>query len=1035
MLIGVYKSKILMKNNNFIPKGSRLIAIRNAFILTRTFFHILLKKDQLFQRKQDRIYHILSIIFSPILFVTIPILDMFLLLFLPGLHLFRPLFKAGWKYGLISSIGVTLAVSIITQYVFFIYSYQFQAFGLFLAEEPRTYIQVEVEDLYINPGLGTNQYFDFLSVSNIALYFGNLSHRILQTDVFFQRPTFTETFDPINNITYLPNMPLYGTLGKLATSLSNNLAYGTAPANDFEAIAIVTRDFYNHSSIRANSNISLYVPISLNKADSLTDYTAGTFNGIHKDIVNVTGIVILDEIPDYDITGSEVGIPLEYILEFDSGAAILSFWPSANRILQSIAVTNTEATVIADLFYDIGQINSFDLQGEIDTIKYLGVTLKETYLVRSDYQYVRINSYLVDLMEHFRDEYNLYQTFMFAFLSPIIVLTIILTVYAANLVRKKRDRQLTILTERGTNRREIGSYLALESIITGGISLIFGIFLGVPIASVLTKSSGFLRFSNVLLPLRLDLASVTVALIGSVGAIILIQLFNTITLLKKRDIEDYGKVEKTLPTFYKYFLDIILMAFAITIWFIFKLPVLSAYQDLTAKYVGIPALILMLFGMILFVQRLLPIFSKGMVKITSKLKMDITSLSIREIHRYQKSFARSSIILCLSFSLVISSIIVPYSYQDFNTQGAYYDLGADIVIRNFPVDNEYMKATVENLTEVESVSVVRFININDPAVGDLGITYSLLIVDPETYLKTAFFRDDFSEKDIETLFESLNHPFGVLAQVDELGVIERKVGQDWLITYSAYNDSWRTLPPSYSPIRPVNLTLRIQGEYKYWPNLVNQISITNVRSLFYHLVVKEEFLANIQVRPTNLIDYLYVNVNSSYNIEDVAEKIGFVSEEGTVSNVESEIFVKPNSPRSSILYSAINSTLIMSFAINSIILALFASIQLIDRAKEIATMKAIGISTKQLMKYHLSIYISLLAFSTIFGMIIGYLASSMLMGVLTITRNIPPYSILFPGTQIVIVIALLVFAAAIGATIPTISSTKQEIGTELRHSA
>ncbi|MFW9851987.1 MAG: FtsX-like permease family protein [Candidatus Thorarchaeota archaeon] len=1023
-----------MKNNSFIPKGSRLIALRNAFILTRTFFRTLTKQDQTFQNKQERVFHILLIIFSPIIFVVVPIIDIFLLIFLPGLHLFRPLFKAGWKYGLISSIGVTLAVSIITQYVFFIYSYQFQAFGLFLAEEPRTYIQVEVEDLYIDSYLGTEQYWDFLSVSNIALYFGNVSHRILQTDCYFQRPTFIQTTDPTNNITYLPNMPLYGTLGKLATFISSNIAIGSVPENDFEVIALVTRDFYNHSSIRANNNITIYVPISLNLEDSLNVDEAATFNGTHKNIVNVTGIVFLDEIPNYDITGSEIDIPLEYILEFDSGAAILAYWPSANSILESIEYTQTRATIVADLFYNIDEIDSFDLQGEIDTLKFIGVNLKEMYLVRSDYQYVRINSYLVDLMEQFKDEYNLYQTFMFAFLSPIIVLTIILTVYAANLVRKKRDRQLTILAERGTNRREIGSYLALESLITGGISLMFGVFLGVPIASVLTKSSGFLMFSNQLLPLRLDVASVSVALIGSVGAIVLIQLFNTITLLKKRNIEDYGKVEKTLPVFYKYFLDIILIVFATTIWFVFKLPVLSAYQDLTAKYVGIPALIIMLFGLILFVQRLLPLFSKILVKLTSKLRMDITSMSIREIHRYQKSFARSSIILCLSFSLVISSIIVPYSYQDFNTQGAYYDLGADIVIRNFPVDNDYLRSKISNLTEVESISVVRFININDPAAGDLAITYSLLIVDPETYLKTAFFRDDFSEESVGTLFENLDDTFGVLAQVDELGVIERKVGQDWLITYAAYNDTWRTIPP-FSAIRPLNLTLTIQGEYKYWPNLVNKIAVTNVRSLFYHLVVREEFLENIQVRPTNLIDYLYVKTNSSYNIEEVAEKIGLISEEGTVNNVENEIFVKPDSPRSSILYSAINSTLIMSFAINSIILALFASIQLIDRSKEIATMKAIGISTKQLMKYHLSIYISLLAFSTIFGMIIGYLASSMLMGVLTITRNIPPYSILFPAAQIVIVIAILVSAAAMGALIPTISSTKQEIGTELRHSA
>ena len=98
-------------------------------------------------------------------------------------------------------------------------------------------------------------------------------------------------------------------------------------------------------------------------------------------------------------------------------------------------------------------------------------------------------------------------------------------------------------------------------------------------------------------------------------------------------------------------------------------------------------------------------------------------------------------------------------------------------------------------------------------------------------------------------------------------------------------------------------------------------------------------------------------------------------------------------------------------------------------------MKAIGISTVQLIKYYLSVYIALLAFTTILGIIIGYIASSMLMGVLTFTRNIPPYFLTFPIRQIFTVIGLLLGAAFLGATIPTITSTRQEIGTELRQSA
>ncbi|MCK4896325.1 MAG: ABC transporter permease, partial [Candidatus Heimdallarchaeota archaeon] len=630
-----------------------------------------------------------------------------------------------------------------------------------------------------------------------------------------------------------------------------------------------------------------------------------------------------------------------------------------------------------------------------------------------------------------QSEYNLYQTFMYSFLSPIIALTIILTIYAANLVRKKRDQQLTILTERGAKRSEIGSYLALESVIIGGISLVFGVMVGVPISAILTKSSGFLRFSNTTIPLQIDLSSVYVALIGSIGAILLIQILNTITLLKKRSIDDYGRVEKSLPKYYKYFVDIILIVFGVVIWIIYKLPNLTDFQDLTARYVGIPATILVLFGSILFMQRLLPLFSKIIVKISTFFKADIISLSVREISRYQKSFVRSSVILTLSFSLVVSSIVIPSTYQNYNTEGAYYDLGADIVIRGFPIDNTYLKGEVDALPEVESSTIVRFVNLRD-VQGDLSITYSVLTINATEYEQTAYFRKDFASKPLGDLISQLDNPLKVLVQKDELGALNQEIGDEISITYRAYNESMREIIGS--PFFYENISVSVVDSYNYWPVLVNQLDLGNVRSIFYHFIASIELMNYIQLAPFDVIDYLFIKGNSSYALADVTERVLSLTG-GTVTNVEDEIFVRPESPRSSILFSAINSTLIMSFAINSIILALFASIQLIDKARELATMKAIGISTNQLLKYYLAVYIVLLLFTTICGLVVGYITSTMLMGVLAINRTIPPYTMAFPVVQLLIATGALLFAAFIGATIPTFSSSKEEIGTELRQSA
>ncbi len=1016
--------KFLRIMNDSSPKRAHHnLLSQNLFIMTRTYFSFIASSSKKEEEDQVNIFwKILSFVVLPITIFLLPLFDIILLIFLPGLHLFKPLFKAGWKYGFISAIGVTLAVAVITQYVFFIYSYQFQAFNLFLADEPRTYIQVQVESTYIQQSF--NQYNSFDRIANIALNYINMSDRILQRDLFFKRGMFTQTFDPITNETILPNIPLIGTEGKLRTYLSNNIAIGRAPENPYEILAVVSYDYYNHSSIRVNSSMNLYIPISLTKDASLHVPDAYT-------TVNVSGIVFLDELSDYNVLGSNIGIPLEYILELNERAAAVTWWIGGAKILQSVVMTYGLATMNEDLFYDVNAIDAFHLEDEINTIKLIGVELKEWYLLLAAYSQVRINSFLIDLLESFQDEYNLYQTFMYSFLSPIIALTIILTVYAANLVRKKRDQQLTILTERGAKRSEIGSYLTLESLIIGGVSLVFGVIVGLPISALLTRSSGFLSFSNTTIPLQIDLSSVYVALMGSAGAILLIQIVNTITLLKKRSIEDYGKVEKSLPKYYKYFVDIILIVFGVVLWIIYKMPSLTAYQDLTARYVGIPATILVMFGSILFMQRLLPLFSKAIVKISTTLKADIVSLSVREISRYQKSFVRSSMILTLSFSLVVSSIVIPYTYQTYNTEGAYYDLGADIVIRGFPIDNTYLKTEVDALPEVESSTIVRFVNLRD-VQGDLSITYSVLTINVTEYEQTAYFRKDFASKPLTDLITQLDNPLKVLVQKDELGVLNQNIGDEISITYRAYNESMREIIGS--PFFYENMSVSVVDEYNYWPVLVKELSLGNVRSIFYHFVASIEFMDYIQIAPFDAIDYLFIKGNSSYELADVTERVLSLTG-GIVTNVEDEIFVKEDSPRSSILFSAINSTLIMSFAINAIILTLFASIQLIDKAREIATMKAIGISTNQLLKYYLAVYLALLLFTTICGLIVGYITSAMLMGVLATNRTVPPYAMGFPIVQLLISMSALLLAAFIGATVPTFSSSKEEIGTELRQSA
>ncbi|MCK4845450.1 MAG: ABC transporter permease, partial [Candidatus Heimdallarchaeota archaeon] len=231
-----------------------------------------------------------------------------------------------------------------------------------------------------------------------------------------------------------------------------------------------------------------------------------------------------------------------------------------------------------------------------------------------------------------------------------------------------------------------------------------------------------------------------------------------------------------------------------------------------------------------------------------------------------------------------------------------------------------------------------------------------------------------------------------------------------------------------------NLTVNLVNDYKFWPAFIRYEAEEDASAIYYHFVTSIDNLNSIKVTPYSIQNFLFIKVEEGVDISRTASILRSIG--GTnVYDVESQLFVKPDTPRYAILFSAINSTMLMSFAINAIILTLFAAIQLIERSKEIATMKAIGISTRQLLKLYITMYLALLLFSMIIGVITGFISSSMLMGVLSVNRTIPSFTMIYPFLWIIVSVSILVLAAAIGAIIPVFTTVKKEIGSELRQSA
>jgi len=135
---------------------ARKVFLKSLFIITRSFYYSFFQYSKIKQKIEENknVKYLFGVLLSIVFIWLIPfllLLDFLLILFLPSLHIFKPMFKAGWKFNLITTVGVILAVSIISQYVFFIYSYQYQAFELYLEDEPRTFIQAQIDSVHIEP--------------------------------------------------------------------------------------------------------------------------------------------------------------------------------------------------------------------------------------------------------------------------------------------------------------------------------------------------------------------------------------------------------------------------------------------------------------------------------------------------------------------------------------------------------------------------------------------------------------------------------------------------------------------------------------------------------------------------------------------------------------------------------------------------------------------------------------------------------------------------------------------------------------------
>ncbi|MHA1530841.1 MAG: FtsX-like permease family protein [Candidatus Heimdallarchaeota archaeon] len=108
------------------------------------------------------------------------------------------------------------------------------------------------------------------------------------------------------------------------------------------------------------------------------------------------------------------------------------------------------------------------------------------------------------------------------------------------------------------------------------------------------------------------------------------------------------------------------------------------------------------------------------------------------------------------------------------------------------------------------------------------------------------------------------------------------------------------------------------------------------------------------------------------------------------------------------------------------------TVQAIEREKELAVMKSMGIDFKQLFTFFFSEALIILVFTMTVGVSLGFGTSVMIMKVLRIGTIFPPHENIFPLANIAWTTLVIFGCGLISTIIPIIINSRKKIGGALK---
>lgn len=942
------------------------------------------------------------------------------------------LFKLNLKFigisrrlAIITVVGLSISIAMITQNIFFLDSFRHNAFSEFAANTTDTYVEAQIDNVRY-PGIQLQPILEASIINELEeagfveedLAFQEwISFRffyLLLYNELLQQNEFHDTFVIGIDRQYL-------NLGALDGLISE----GTAPGPGEYAIITNTKTL-EETNLNITDTYSAYIKIN-DRGNPWDSYQAGL--GQAGQVIGFSGIINIDDIiynPQY--VPPELMTLITMVLSLGQEIIITDF-ENVQNLVQSIYLSNWEFSVLGRMVFDIQRFSVFQLDEHLGNLQVFINRIQESLIslvdVYSTNHELSLNTKVLPLLSNFRREFRIFQIFLLVFMLPTLGMALALTAFASNQVKKQRDLQVHNFHQRGSSRQMLFGFMVFELVVFSLIAVLIGLLIGWPYTYVALKSDEFFSFGGNVGEFALNLKTIGICLAIGFGIAFLSNIFS-LWRKTKTSIEEAMQERVEKPSFWeRFYVDFFILFLGLLMWLI-SFSQIQGTSDTAIEFAiffAAPAPILIIIGAIMIITRIYPIIVKFLSNMIFKIpRLEISAVSARNAVRRKGSTSRTIILMTITFTLTVATMIVPDSYRAFDVEDNYYDLGADIVVNGVDVLNPTYKETIEAMEGIEAATYVGVLELSNTE-SDLLYQIKIMGIELDNYSKAAFQESEYTNgRGIDDLIDSIQNDTDVIGQQNEIDLLSLNENGTFIISNWVLEGS--DVVERFYPIQVVDY-------YEYWPTLYNTIPRTTAKEINVGLIGNLSLPFSIARNDYDVQGKLYVKVMEGYSISEIAGHIEITTQHDT-DNIEDMALISEGTLKATVLFGALNSSFIVSLLISSATLITMMIVQGIEREKEIAVMKSFGIRPRQLFNFFISEAIIVLIFTMIVGVGLGVGISVLLMQVLRIGSEIPKHEMVFPVMKVVWT-TLVVFGVSLLSTIiPIIINTRKKISGALK---